>query len=845
MQSTVSQGARFVIPPGQEAVIAQMLNPPSGLDGGWRFLRVAIQRDTIDGYYHGPSGARARVILKAREDAPPKWRRTERFAVGLAADAPRPAAVLLYRTVLSAVRAFEAAFAWQEISHPEPPSTRREGSGPRRGATPPDSDLDYAIRARAAEDELDLHLDHTPFIDLGIEFDHRGALAEVMALADRFVAYQSDPSYGVTGWRGLALQALDGDPARAATTDEDAGAHQDQSRYRLTDVAERCPITMSLLERLLDFDHCRTVAFLMLAPGARITVHIDGEGPPVMRSLNVALNMPPGCRLVIDCNADGSDNPYTHTAPFGDGSALLMNVAKYHYVVNDSTVPRIHVIARGSVRIPALRLLALAEAQDGLQGAAAVEAALALKRRTLGERRPRVDSASVESPSKSNGGPDTPVLTPYVSTLADAARDRFLALIDLGDHVRSASLGPAGAGSHQWRGEVRVRLPSGRHTVLDFQAPTSGQPAWFRTANLACSYRATDTDSLADPRDDVFLAAMRDRLAQLDPPPPAAAAPPVAALLSALDRYRPFLAVRDEDYRIVFHGGSPPVGILWLGFRCNQDCRMCWQGRDWPAPPDEVFDRWLEELCAAGVGSLVLSGGEPTLHPRLPEWLRRASRANLHVTLETNAIRFNDPGVLDELRAAGLESIVVSLHSAEPAISDALTMTQGTFALTVAGARAALAAGVHVGVHCVVERDNVGGLEAHARFVASELREGENRIDRVSYSFPIAYRRRELYRGAIPPLDELRPRLSAAVRVLRAEGIDVRFLGTSGFTPCAFDDPASLAPLLPEFVTDDMRTDRMYLEPCAPCALRERCLGIHKAYADAHGARGVEPVRNV
>jgi len=245
-------------------------------------------------------------------------------------------------------------------------------------------EFEDARRAREAEREIDLHLDHTPFIDLQLELDHAGALAEALALRDRFVPYQSNPTYGISGWRGLALQALDGDANKAATTEADESICTDQSRYRLTDVAARCPITFAFLERALDLANCRTVAFLLLEPGARIAVHLDGVGPPVMRSLNVALNMPPGCTLTIDCNPDGSDHPYTRRAPFRDGTALLMNVAKYHYVVNDSPEPRIHVVSRGSLRLPAPHVLELAEEQNGWHGPDAVRAALAEKQRVLG-----------------------------------------------------------------------------------------------------------------------------------------------------------------------------------------------------------------------------------------------------------------------------------------------------------------------------------------------------------------------------------------------------------------------------------------------------------------------------
>lgn len=802
--------------------MSRMLNPPHGLGGGWRLARAVIQDESIAALYRGPAGERARVVLRARDGAPPKWGRTERFAVGLAVEAPGAATAALYRAVLAAVRAAEDGFAWAAVDGPRDV----DAAGPSAEA------------GRAAEAEINLHLDLTPYIDLGLRFDHQAAYAEALALQDRFVAYQSDPTYGITGWRGLALHALDGDPAHVATTADDAGIFEDQSRYRRTEIAARCPLTMALLDAVLDFDHCRTVSFLMLLPGARIAVHVDGVGPPVMRSLNVALNMPDDCRLVIDCAADGADTPYTRVAPFRPGTALLMNVAKPHYVVNDSPQPRIHVVARGSLRIPAPRLLALAEAQNGLAGAAALQAALERKRRALGI----AVSAPAPAPAVEAAAPASSPLSPFVATLAAAARDRLLALLDCGDAVRTATVGPAEAGAGEWRGAVELRLPSGRAATLDFAAADPTRPAWCRTAHLACSYRADGGDPFADPRDAAALHALRDRLAARDPSGPRPV-PAVAALLAALDRYRPFLAVRDEDFRMVFHGAGDPVGIVWLGFACNQDCRPCWQGRDWPAPPEDVFTRWIDELCALGVRGLILSGGEPTLQPLLPAWLRRARAAGVAVTLETNAVRFGEPGVLDALQAAGLETVVVSLHAAEAGASDALTRSPGGFARTVDGIQRALAAGLRVGVHCVVERGNVAGLAAHARFVAEELRRGGQRISHVSYSFPIGYRDRAAYGEAIVPLDELRPHLSAALRALAAAGIEARVLGTSGFTPCAVDEPAAVAAQAPPGVGADLRAGRAFVDACDTCDWRPRCLGLHTAYVAAHGSRGVTPIR--
>jgi hypothetical protein len=240
-----------------------------------------------------------------------------------------------------------------------------------------------------AEREIDEHLELVPFIDLGVAFDHEACLAEARALLGEFVPYQSDPRYGIRHWHGLALRALDGDPAKAAVAPS-PGTNQDQ-RYATTPVAGRCPQTMALLHELLDWEQCRAVAFLALSPRSRIATHVDDPQHEVMRSLNVALNMPAGCEFVIDVEPDGRPGPFTRTVPFRPGVAMVVNVARQHHLVNDSDTVRIHVVARGPVRWPARRVLELARAQNGLHDEEVL-------RRALDERYARLGRPSDHDP---------------------------------------------------------------------------------------------------------------------------------------------------------------------------------------------------------------------------------------------------------------------------------------------------------------------------------------------------------------------------------------------------------------------------------------------------------------
>lgn len=230
-----------------------------------------------------------------------------------------------------------------------------------------------------SEREIDEHLELVPFIDLGVTFDHAACLAEAKALTDRFVPYQSDPRYGITHWRGLGLRALGGDPSRVAV------AHiSPNDRYETTPVAAECPATMALLRELLDWDRAHSVAFLALRPGTRIAPHIDDPQHEVMRSINIALNMPAGCDFMIDCEPNGAAGPFTRAVPFRPGSVMMVNVARYHYVENRSAEVRIHVVARGPLRWSPATLRDRARAQNGMADEAALRAALDQRYARLG-----------------------------------------------------------------------------------------------------------------------------------------------------------------------------------------------------------------------------------------------------------------------------------------------------------------------------------------------------------------------------------------------------------------------------------------------------------------------------
>lgn len=103
---------------------------------------------------------------------------------------------------------------------------------------------------------------------------------------------------------------------------------------------------------------------------------------------------------------------------------------------------------------------------------------------------------------------------------------------------------------------------------------------------------------------------------------------------------------------------------------CNLRCVMC------PSPTLKaprgymamaLYEKILREAVAGGVHRFRFVGlGEPTLHPELPEMIRRASRAGLYTEVSTNGTLLSQE-LGERLLDAGLSEIAFSLDAVEKA----------------------------------------------------------------------------------------------------------------------------------------------------------------------------------
>lgn len=287
----------------------------------------------------------------------------------------------------------------------------------------------------------------------------------------------------------------------------------------------------------------------------------------------------------------------------------------------------------------------------------------------------------------------------------------------------------------------------------------------------------------------------------------------------------------------------PGIGrqaLVRTGFTCNQNCGICWQDRDWGRFGPEQTLTWIEDLHRAGARSLIISGGEPTLDGRLADYIRHARALGFHtVTLETNAIQFAKPGLVERLQEAGLSDCFVSLHSGDAATSDAITRAPGTFTRTVAGIQALLAAHVPVRINCVMTRQGIEHLAGvpdflHATFGTHPALQG------LMLSQPTDPWDRTLLPTILPEPERLRAVLRTVIDRAFTLGIRVSGLdGPCGPPLCAFDADRRITALTPIPERLDGRT---YLPACDRCAVRHACFGVRVADVQLYGDACAQPL---
>ena len=150
---------------------------------------------------------------------------------------------------------------------------------------------------------------------------------------------------------------------------------------------------------------------------------------------------------------------------------------------------------------------------------------------------------------------------------------------------------------------------------------------------------------------------------------------------------------------------------LELTYRCNEHCVHCYLD-----DPSEIrkakelsADNWIrviDECASIGCMNVLVTGGEPTLHPGFIDICQHVVDKGLLLNVYTNGLEIKDD-IFDALCAMKLNSVSVSLYGGYPAFHDSITRIPGSFTKTLMTALKFKCAGKDTFIKTVVFRSHV------------------------------------------------------------------------------------------------------------------------------------------
>ena len=165
-----------------------------------------------------------------------------------------------------------------------------------------------------------------------------------------------------------------------------------------------------------------------------------------------------------------------------------------------------------------------------------------------------------------------------------------------------------------------------------------------------------------------------------------------------------------------------PFLVFWEITRaCALACRHCRAEAQPHRHPDELnreeSSRLIRQLAELNPPMLILTGGDPLMRTDALDLVREATAAGLHVGLSPSATARLMNADFEEIKAAGVDRISLSLDGASRETHDAFRGVKGTFDRTIAAVHRAHAADLSVQINTTLTRGNLREYEAFKKLM--------------------------------------------------------------------------------------------------------------------------------
>ncbi len=166
------------------------------------------------------------------------------------------------------------------------------------------------------------------------------------------------------------------------------------------------------------------------------------------------------------------------------------------------------------------------------------------------------------------------------------------------------------------------------------------------------------------------------------------------------------------------------AAYLAISYICNQKCSFC------PCTKEEKTFKYMDfqKLKKSvyrlkneiGITEVVLSGGEPTLHPYFLDIISYLNDMNVKVTLLTNAEKLYDKDFVEKITKRIKRSnltVITTIHSQKEQLHEFINKSRGSFKRSINGLKNVNQVGFHTIVKHCITKENYIDLKEFFQFV--------------------------------------------------------------------------------------------------------------------------------
>lgn len=159
------------------------------------------------------------------------------------------------------------------------------------------------------------------------------------------------------------------------------------------------------------------------------------------------------------------------------------------------------------------------------------------------------------------------------------------------------------------------------------------------------------------------------------------------------------------------------LAYIQISRKCNQNCVFCSSPSNGKMMDAEKAKESVNEFVKEKQDGIIWTGGEPTLHEQLPEFIRYACEKGIRSSMVTNGQKIADIEYFKTLIDAGLEQLHLSLFSYKPKVQAFLSRKEDSYENIIKTIENAEKLNFPISINTVINKYNSDHLSETIKFI--------------------------------------------------------------------------------------------------------------------------------